>query len=78
MCETLKNSSTCKPMWTVINPLRNLAVSSTKTLCKCLIFKNVCPGVLIVLSPTRLKKQLKVCNFSSDAEVIVAAKTWLD
>ena len=25
-----------------------------------------------------LKKQLKGCHFSSDAEVIVAAETWLD
>jgi len=25
-----------------------------------------------------LKKQLKVCNFSSNAEVIAAAETWLD
>ena len=25
-----------------------------------------------------LKKQLKVCHFSSDAEVIVAVQTWLD
>jgi hypothetical protein len=25
-----------------------------------------------------LKKQLKVCHFASDAEVIAAAQTWLD
>ena len=29
-------------------------------------------------SPTRPKKQLKGCNFSSDAEITAAAKTWLD
>ena len=35
------------------------------------------PGCL-VLSPTRPKKQMKGRHFSSDAEVIVAAETWLD
>ena len=34
--------------------------------------------MLISLSPTRLKKQLKGGHFSSDAEVIAAAETWLD
>ena len=34
-------------------------------------------GCWQVLSPTRLKKQLKGRHFSSDAEVIVAAETWL-
>jgi len=31
-----------------------------------------------VLSPTRLKKELKSRHFSSDAEVIAASETWLD
>ena len=35
-------------------------------------------GCCQVLSPTRLKKQLNVRHFSSDAEVIAAAETWLD
>jgi hypothetical protein len=37
-----------------------------------------CTGVLISLSPTRLKKQLKGRHFSSYAEVSAAAKTWFD
>jgi len=35
-------------------------------------------GCWQVLSPTRLKKQLKDRHFSSDAEVIAAAETSLD
>jgi hypothetical protein len=34
--------------------------------------------VLISPYPTRLQKQLKVRHFSSEAEVIAAAETWLD
>jgi len=33
-------------------------------------------GCWYVLSPTRLKKQLKGRHFSSDAEVIAAVETW--
>ena len=36
------------------------------------------PGVLISLTPTRLKKQMKGRHFSSNAEVIAVAETWLD
>ena len=35
-------------------------------------------GCSYVLSQTRLKKHLKGHNFSSDAEVVAAAETWLD
>ena len=35
-------------------------------------------GCWYVLSPTRLKKQLKGRHYSSDAEVTAAAETWLD
>jgi hypothetical protein len=35
-------------------------------------------GAHKVLSPTRMKKQLKGRHFSSDAEVTAARETWLD
>ena len=34
--------------------------------------------IIIKISPTRLNKKLKGRHFSSDAEVIAAAETWLD